>query len=161
MQNDLFNPSQGPVHFLANCDGACKGNPGLGGWGLLLQDAATKELVDEAFGGALVTTNNQMELTAAIETLKRVPEGAVIEIRTDSQYVIKGITEWLPNWKRRNWTTADKKPVKNGDLWRALDALYSKRKVTMTWVRGHNGDPGNERADFLANEGVAKARSGA
>lgn len=117
-------------------------------------------MISESFGGAHDTTNNKMELTAAIETLKLVQAGAKIEVFTDSSYVIKGITEWLPGWRRKNWRTSGGDPVKNVELWKALDALYQVRKVTMTWVRGHNGDPGNERADVLANMGVAEARAG-
>ncbi|MNR71513.1 Ribonuclease HI [compost metagenome] len=164
MQLDIFGGDKAaPRSYVAYCDGACKGNgqgkDANGGWGLTLRDAGGPVL-EEAFGGALGTTNNKMELTAAIETLRRVPEGSVIEVHTDSKYVIQGLTEWMPGWKRKNWRTAGGDAVKNVELWKELDALYAKRKVTMTWVRGHNGDPGNERADELANQGAAQALQG-
>jgi len=164
MQIGLFDPAP-PVStlraagpYIVYCDGACKGNQnaggGPGGWGVVLKSADKGTTLDEKFGGALGTTNNKMELTAAIEALKLLAEGQSVEIFTDSQYVQKGMSEWIIGWKRRNWKTAGGDPVKNVELWKEFDALVSKRKVKLTWVRGHNGDPGNERADELANQGV-------
>jgi len=132
-------------------DGACKGNPGPGGWGAILQmDGEEKEL----FGGERQTTNNRMELTAVIRALDALKRPCRIEVYTDSQYVQKGISEWLPDWKRRGWRTADKKPVKNVDLWRELDRLAGLHRIAWHWVKGHAGHPENERADALANRGV-------
>ena len=132
-------------------DGACKGNPGRGGWGAILTFGEHEK---ELFGGEAHTTNNRMELTAVIRALEALKRPSVVEVYTDSQYVQKGISEWLPDWKRRGWRTADKKPVKNLDLWRELDRLASLHRVTWHWVRGHAGHPENERADRLANLGV-------
>jgi ribonuclease HI len=132
-------------------DGACKGNPGPGGWGAVLQmDGEEKEL----FGGELQTTNNRMELTAVIRALELLKRPRQIEVYTDSQYVQKGISEWLHDWKRRGWRTADKKPVKNVDLWQELDRLAGAHRIAWHWVKGHAGHPENERADALANRGV-------
>lgn len=132
-------------------DGACKGNPGMGGWGALLKHGThTKEI----YGGETNTTNNRMELLAVIQALKVLKRPCLVTVHTDSQYVQKGMTEWLDNWKLRNWRTASKKPVKNADLWQELDALALQHQLTWKWVRGHAGDPGNERADELANLGV-------
>ncbi len=132
-------------------DGACKGNPGPGGWGaLIVADGQEQEL----FGGESQTTNNRMELQAVIEALRSLPAGASVAVHTDSQYVQKGISEWIVNWQRRGWLTADRKPVKNADLWRTLVVLTDGRDIHWRWVRGHNGHPGNERADRLANRGV-------
>lgn len=134
-------------------DGACKGNPGPGGWGaLLVYKGAEREL----WGGESPTTNNRMELTAAIRALAILNRRCRIELTTDSEYVMKGIKEWLPNWKKRGWKTASRQPVKNADLWQALDEQVSRHEVHWHWVRGHNGHPGNERADQLANRGVAE-----
>jgi len=133
-------------------DGACKGNPGPGGWGALLRQGHHEK---ELHGGVPGTTNNRMELTAVIEALKALKRPCEVVVHTDSQYVQKGMREWLPNWKRRGWRTADKKPVRNADLWQELDALVALHEVEWRWVRGHAGDPGNERADALANQGVA------
>ncbi len=133
-------------------DGACKGNPGRGGWGAVLV-AGTSE--KELFGGEANTTNNRMEMTAVIEALRALKRPCIVQVYTDSQYVQKGISEWLPGWKARGWKTADKKPVKNADLWQQLDVLAQQHQVSWHWVRGHNGHPGNERADALANRGVA------
>lgn len=137
-------------------DGACKGNPGPGGWGVLLQSG---EKTRELFGGELVTTNNRMEMTAVIQALQSLSRPCAVTLFLDSQYVLKGITEWLPGWKARGWRTAAKAPVKNVDLWQQLDRLVagSGHKIDWRWVRGHNGDPGNERADALANRGVELA----
>ena len=132
-------------------DGACKGNPGPGGWGVLLRwNGHEKEL----FGGEPQTTNNRMELTAVIEALQAVKGRRQIRLHTDSQYVANGISSWIHNWKRRGWTTADKKPVKNVDLWRRLDELAGAHDIEWVWVRGHSGHDGNERADRLASRGV-------
>ena len=132
-------------------DGACKGNPGPGGWGALLR---WRDHERELFGGEAATTNNRMELQAVIEGLSALERGMRVVVHTDSQYVHKGITEWLAAWKARGWKTADRKPVKNADLWRALDALVAQHAVEWRWVRGHAGHPENERADALANRGV-------
>jgi ribonuclease HI len=136
-------------------DGACKGNPGTGGWGaLMVAGEAQKEL----FGGALNTTNNRMELQAVIESLNALKRPCDVTLHTDSQYVQKGISEWIHGWKARGWKTSTKEPVKNADLWQALDIAQSVHKVDWRWVRGHNGHPGNERADMLANRGVDAVR---
>ncbi len=132
-------------------DGACRGNPGPGGWGVLLR---FKDNEKELFGGVNDTTNNRMELTAAIEALKAINKKSSVVLFTDSKYVMQGITEWLPNWKRNGWRTAAKKPVKNADLWQVLDALANQHDIKWQWVKGHNGHPENERADELANMGV-------
>ena len=133
-------------------DGACKGNPGPGGWGAWLAwDGHEKELC----GGESSTTNNRMELTAVIEALGALKRTCEVTIHTDSQYVRKGITEWIHGWKQRGWLTADRKPVKNADLWRRLDSMASVHHIDWRWVKGHAGDPGNERADALANRGAA------
>lgn len=137
-------------------DGACKGNPGPGGWGALLTSGTTEK---ELFGGELGTTNNRMEMTAVIEALTALKKPSVVILYLDSQYVLKGITEWIHGWKARGWRTAAKAPVKNVDLWQKLDALLvsSSHNIDWRWVKGHNGDPGNERADALANKGVERA----
>lgn len=135
-------------------DGACKGNPGPGGWGAVLV-AGTSE--KELFGGENPTTNNRMELTAVIEALRALKRPCVVKVYTDSQYVQKGISEWIAGWKARGWKTAEKKPVKNADLWQLLDELAQPHQISWHWVRGHNGHPGNERADALANKGVEQA----
>ncbi len=135
----------------AYTDGACRGNPGPGGWGALLRCEGKEK---EFWGGELQTTNNRMELMAAIQALENITSPSQVEITTDSQYVMKGITEWLPNWIKRNWMTAAKKPVKNADLWKRLQTATQKHEVSWKWVRGHQGHEGNERADQLANRGV-------
>ena len=133
-------------------DGACKGNPGPGGWGAWLQyDGTQKSLC----GGEKLTTNNRMELTAVIRALEALKRPCAVKIYTDSVYVQKGISEWIIGWKARNWRTADKKPVKNDDLWKDLDVLANQHSIEWIWVKGHAGNEGNERADALANEGVA------
>lgn len=138
---------------IAYTDGACKGNPGPGGWGALLRwNDHEKQLC----GGEPVTTNNRMEMMAAIQALESLRELCAITLHTDSTYVMKGITEWMPGWKRRNWRTADGKPVKNIDLWQRLDAARSRHTVEWRWVKGHAGDPGNDAADRLANQGIGK-----
>ena len=132
-------------------DGACKGNPGVGGWGALLKySGRTREL----FGGEALTTNNRMELTAVIKALAALKRPCKVRLHTDSRYVQQGISEWIHDWKKRNWRTADKKPVKNDDLWKQLDALASRHHIEWVWVEAHAGDEGNEHADSLANLGV-------
>ena len=132
-------------------DGACRGNPGPGGWGALIRlDAIEKEI----FGGQVDTTNNQMELTAAIEGLAALKERCSVELYTDSKYVMDGITQWIQNWKKNNWRTAAKKDVKNKELWQKLDQLISQHQVQWHWVKGHSGEAGNETADLLANKGI-------
>ena len=135
-------------------DGACKGNPGTGGWGALLVSNGHRK---EICGGEANTTNNRMEMTAVIRALESLKRPSVIEVHTDSQYVQKGISEWMPGWKKRNWHTADGKPVKNQDLWLQLDALSQLHTIQWKWVKGHAGHPENERADALANQGVLQA----
>ena len=132
-------------------DGACKGNPGPGGWGALLR-AGEHEM--ELFGGEAHTTNNRMELTAVIRALESLKRASTVDLFTDSQYVKNGIESWIHGWRRNGWKTADKKDVKNADLWRELLALSARHDVTWHWVKGHADDPGNERADALANKGV-------
>jgi ribonuclease HI len=132
-------------------DGACRGNPGPGGWGVLLR---AKGVEKELWGGEADTTNNRMELTAVIRALEALKRPSRVRLFTDSQYVQKGISEWIHSWKRRGWLTTDKKPVKNVDLWRELDALAAKHSIEWHWVKGHAGHPENERADRLANRGI-------
>jgi ribonuclease HI len=136
-------------------DGACKGNPGPGGWGALLRYGERER---ELFGGEPQTTNNRMELLAVIRAFEALTRSVDVVVHTDSQYVQKGISEWLPAWKARGWRTSDRKPVRNADLWQRLDELASGHRVDWRWVRGHAGHPGNERADALANRGVAELR---
>ncbi|SDS11819.1 RNase HI [Halopseudomonas litoralis] len=132
-------------------DGACKGNPGPGGWGVLLRLGEHQKTL---FGGELATTNNRMELTAAIRGLQALKKPAQVMLTTDSEYVMKGIREWMPNWKKRGWKTASRQPVKNADLWQELDALVNQHQVDWRWVKGHSGHPENDLADELANRGV-------
>lgn len=132
-------------------DGACRGNPGPGGWGALLEYQGRRR---EHYGAAADTTNNRMELTAAIMALEELKEPCSVQLYTDSQYLRKGITEWLPSWKRRDWKTAAKKPVKNADLWRRLETAAKMHEVRWHWVRGHSGVDGNETADRLANRAI-------
>lgn len=143
-------------HVEIHTDGACKGNPGPGGWGVVLQSGASRK---ELFGGELGTTNNRMELTAVIEALAALKRPCTVDLYLDSEYVRKGITEWIGGWKARGWKTAARQPVKNVDLWQRLDALVSGagHEIRWHWVRGHAGNPGNERADALANLGVDQA----
>jgi ribonuclease HI len=143
-------------HIVIYTDGACKGNPGPGGWGVVLQSGTAEK---ELFGGERETTNNRMEMTAVIEALSALKRPCEVTLHLDSQYVLKGITEWLPGWKAKGWKTAAKQPVKNADLWQRLDALVSGggHKIDWRWVKGHAGDVGNERADALANRGVDAA----
>jgi len=133
-------------------DGACSGNPGPGGWGvLMLYGEHEKELT----GGEFQTTNNRMELTAAIEALSALKRPCKVHLNTDSTYVMKGITEWIDGWKAKGWKNSNKKPVKNADLWRLLDDAVNPHEIEWFWVKGHSGDPGNERADALANQGMS------
>ena len=131
--------------------GACRGNPGPGGWGALIQYEGTEK---EVYGGLEETTNNQMELSAAIQGLKALNESCHVDLFTDSKYVMDGITNWIHNWKKNNWKTAAKKEVKNKELWQQLDQLMEHHEVQLHWVKGHSGDAGNEIADLLANKGI-------
>ena len=146
--------------FKAYTDGACSGNPGVGGWGAVLLAEKNNKIIKrkEISGGLVDTTNNQMELIAAIETLKALKKYTEICIITDSNYVKKGITEWLPSWKKNNWKTSSKKEVKNRNLWEELEELVNKNKVDWQWVKGHAGNIENERADFLAREEINKMK---
>jgi len=138
-------------------DGACKGNPGVGGWGALLNAGGkTREL----YGGEVQTTNNRMEMTAVIRALEALQCRCSVRLHTDSKYVQLGISEWIHSWKKRGWKTADKKPVKNEDLWRRLDELAAQHDIEWLWVKGHAGHEGNERADVLANMGVDSVKPG-
>ncbi|MBV8618395.1 MAG: ribonuclease HI [Curvibacter sp.] len=143
-------------HVVIYTDGACKGNPGPGGWGVLLKSGTFEK---ELFGGELGTTNNRMEMTAVIEALTALKRPCRVTLFLDSEYVRKGITEWIHGWKAKGWKTAAKQPVKNAELWQRLDALVASggHEIEWRWVKGHAGDPGNERADALANLGVEKA----
>jgi len=138
-------------------DGACRGNPGPGGWGVLLRARGHERTLS---GAETATTNNRMELTAAIEALRALKRPCRVQLTTDSQYVRQGITEWLPNWKRRGWKTADRKPVKNVDLWQALEEATERHEVAWHWVRGHSGHPENEQADALANAAIDRLLAG-
>ena len=132
-------------------DGACRGNPGPGGWGVWLKSGEAEK---ELFGGEEETTNNRMELMAAIQALEVLNQSCTIKLHSDSKYVLQGITEWMANWKKRGWKTVAKKPVKNEDLWRRLDTAMQRHDVDWTWVKGHSGNIGNEKADQLANQGI-------
>ena len=147
-------------NFKAYTDGACSGNPGIGGWGVVLLAEKNSTIMKrrELSGGSINTTNNQMELIAAIETLKALKKFTEICIITDSNYVKKGITEWLPSWKKNNWKTSSKKEVKNRKLWEELEELVNRNKVDWLWVKGHAGNIENERADFLAREEINKIK---
>ena len=134
-------------------DGACRGNPGPGGWGALIKDGSGER---ELSGAESATTNNRMELTAAIMALREAPAGSSVDIYTDSKYVMDGLNDWMPAWKKRGWKTADKKPVKNQDLWQALDEANARHQVRWHWVKGHSGHDGNERVDRLANLAIDK-----
>lgn len=138
-------------HVQIFTDGACRGNPGPGGWGALLRFGGEEKTL---FGGEQDTTNNRMELTAVIEALGALKRPCDITLTSDSTYVLKGIQEWMPNWKKRGWKTASKKPVKNVDLWKKLDVLIVEHKIDWQWVKGHSGHPENELADQLANQGI-------
>ena len=143
-----------PTEVLIYTDGACKGNPGRGGWGAWLKFGEQEK---ELWGGEALTTNNRMELTAPIEALASLKRRCHVVLYTDSEYVRNGISTWIHGWKKRGWKTADNKPVKNIDLWQRLDQLSQQHHVSWRWVKGHAGDPGNERADALANRGVLSA----
>lgn len=138
-------------------DGACSGNPGPGGWGAILRKGDSEK---ELFGGEALTTNNRMEMMAVIEALRALKGPVQARVHTDSQYVQKGISEWIHGWKRRGWKTANKEPVKNEDLWREMDRLAAQHKIEWIWVKGHAGHAENERADELARRGVDLARNG-
>lgn len=138
-------------------DGACKGNPGVGGWGVLMRYGHHEKTL---CGGEHATTNNRMELTAVIEGLRALKRPCTVDVYTDSKYVMQGMSEWIGGWKARGWKTAGKQPVKNVDLWQALDAETVRHQVRWHWVKGHAGHPGNERADALANQGVAQVLAG-
>ncbi len=143
--------SAADASVIVYADGACRGNPGPGGWGVLLTDrSGTRELN----GAEPDTTNNRMELMAAIAALEALPPASPVTLITDSQYVQHGMTQWLPQWKRRGWKTADRKPVKNQDLWQRLEAAAARHQVEWRWVKGHSGDPGNDRVDALANAAI-------
>jgi ribonuclease HI len=135
-------------------DGACSGNPGPGGWGAVLQGAGREK---ELYGGDALTTNNRMELMAAIQALEALQRPATVTLYTDSKYLLDGITKWIHGWQRNGWLTSARKPVKNDDLWRRLTAAMDPHDITWTWVKGHAGDPGNERADELARRGAEEA----
>jgi len=132
-------------------DGGCRGNPGPGGWGVVLRSGGVEK---ELWGSEAHTTNNRMELTAVIRALEALKRPTAVQVHTDSQYVQKGISEWIHNWKRNGWRTSDKQPVKNADLWQILDGLAGQHDIKWLWVKGHAGHPGNERADRLANRGI-------
>lgn len=138
-------------------DGACKGNPGIGGWGIWMRSGGKEK---ELCGGEAHTTNNKMELQAVIEGLRILKKPCDITLHIDSQYVMNGVTKWMKGWKRNGWKTGDKKPVKNKELWQELDIEVARHDIKWVWVKGHAGDPGNERADALANKGVEVARRG-
>lgn len=147
-----MSPMQEP-EVIIYTDGACKGNPGPGGWGVLMISGENRR---ELCGGETATTNNRMELTAAIEALRALKRRCRVRLFTDSSYVKQGIETWIHGWKKNGWKTSDKKPVKNADLWQLLDTLNAAQDVEWRWVKGHSGDPGNERADELSNEGIPK-----
>ena len=144
--------------MVIHTDGACSGNPGPGGWGAVLHYADREKLL---CGGELATTNNRMELMAAIQALEALTKPCRVELHTDSQYVQKGIGEWIHGWKRRGWLTADKKPVKNDDLWKRLDAARARHDVDWRWIKGHAGHQHNERADALARQGLTETLAAA
>jgi len=145
----MSTPAQSKVVIYT--DGACKGNPGPGGWGVVLRSADKEK---HLHGGELMTTNNRMEMTAVIEALKALKMACHVSLYTDSKYVMQGVTEWMGGWKARGWKTAGKDPVKNVDLWQEIDELLGKHQIDWQWVKGHAGHPGNELADALANQGV-------
>jgi ribonuclease HI len=142
---------------IIHTDGACSGNPGPGGWGVVMDYNGTRK---ELSGGAAGTTNNRMEITAAVEALNALKRACKVEMHVDSQYVKDGITKWIHGWKKNGWKTADKKPVKNAELWQALDDAIKRHEISWHWVKGHDGHPENERADELAREGMKPFKSG-
>ncbi len=151
----MSTEAEGLPHVIIHTDGACSGNPGPGGWGVILEFGQLKK---ELKGGELHTTNNRMELMAAISALESLKKACRVDLHTDSQYVRNGIMTWIHGWKRNGWKTADKKPVKNIDLWQRLDAALNQHDVKWHWVKGHAGHDLNERADELAREGLVEAR---
>lgn len=152
--NFLHNLQSGD-HLIAYTDGACSGNPGPGGWGVVFMCANNSH---DLYGGEIDTTNNRMELTACIQALKAIPQNVNITLRTDSRYVKDGMLSWLKGWKKNGWKTASGAPVKNIDLWQELDTLAATHKINWEWVAAHSGEPGNERADMLAKQGIVSAR---
>ena len=152
MTSETVSTPKPPSHVTIYTDGACSGNPGPGGWGVFLKSGQHERVI---CGGETHTTNNRMELLAAIEALKALKFPCVVTLYTDSVYVKQGINAWIAGWKRKGWRTASGKPVKNKDLWMRLDEIRSTHKIEWKWVKGHSGDPGNERADELAREGMA------
>jgi ribonuclease HI len=155
-QREGVKTRHGHAPVVIYTDGACSGNPGAGGWGAILMSGRHRK---EIKGGEALTTNNRMELLAAIAALEALKRPSRVELHTDSQYVRNGITQWIHGWKTNGWRTADKKPVKNMELWQRLDALRERHEIAWHWVKGHAGDPENERADELAREGLADVRS--
>ncbi len=153
MTNSVTNIGEAKIVQIYT-DGACKGNPGPGGWGALMIYGEHRK---EIFGGESLTTNNRMEMTAVIEALRALKNSSEVVLHTDSTYVMQGMTQWIHAWIARGWKTADKKPVKNADLWQLMQAQVQRHKVQWRWVKGHAGDPGNERADQLANAGVPQS----
>ena len=151
-------PEANPPAVVIYTDGACKGNPGPGGWGVWLSSGSHQK---ELFGGEPQTTNQRMELMAAIQALGALTRPCTVVLYTDSKYLLQGITSWIHGWKRNGWQNSAKQPVKNADLWRSLDEVSARHSVEWRWVKGHSGDEGNERADALANDGAALAMSGA
>jgi ribonuclease HI len=156
MCDSMLRDTMDNFDVIAYTDGACKGNPGIGGWGVKLE---CKDGSSEFFGGEHNTTNNRMELIAAIKAIEKCSNHSTVLIYTDSQYLMKGITEWIKGWKKNGWKNAKREPVKNIDLWKRLDELCGVQKISWRWVRGHNDNPGNERADVLANKGIDQLRS--
>jgi len=152
---DFFETIDKNTKLIVYTDGACSGNPGPGGWGVVVK---SDNKIHEWNGGNIATTNNRMELTACIEALKTIPQEFSLIIRTDSRYVQDGICHWIKGWKKNNWKTANKAPVKNIDLWQELDALSQERSIIWEWVAAHNGEPGNERADIMAKQGIVVVR---
>jgi ribonuclease HI len=152
---EFFNKLSKDTQIIAYTDGACAGNPGPGGWGVVVNANGHSH---EWNGGEMATTNNRMELTACIEALKAIPPEFTITLRTDSRYVKDGILLWIKGWKKNGWKTANKAPVKNMDLWQTLDALNQNRAITWEWIAAHNGNAGNERADMMAKQGIVVAK---
>lgn len=152
---DLLNSLSKDATIVVYTDGACSGNPGPGGWGVVVR---ADDKIYEWNGGDLQTTNNRMELTACIQALKAIPKDLTLTLRTDSRYVMDGIRHWITGWKKNGWKTANKTAVKNVDLWQELDAVSCNRPITWEWIAAHNGEEGNERADMLAKQGIVAAR---
>lgn len=152
---DFFKNLKNGDQIIAYTDGACSGNPGPGGWGVVFMCGENSH---DLYGGEIATTNNRMELTACIQALRTIPQNFNITLRTDSRYVKDGMLSWLKGWKKNGWKTASGSPVKNIDLWQELDSLSANHQVTWEWVAAHSGEPGNERADMLAKQGIVSAR---